>query len=88
MAAHARLKNEFTEDEKYHNLMRWLNYVRMDGLGLYVLFNSMSIISGQWKAEREELCAIKCRLYVGLESGIQTRDPVIWSTNHSTTLVN
>ena len=24
MAAHARLKNEFTEDEKYHNLMRWL----------------------------------------------------------------
>ena len=21
MAAHARLKNEFTEDEKYHNLM-------------------------------------------------------------------
>ena len=24
MAAHARLKNEFTEDEKYHNLIRWL----------------------------------------------------------------
>ena len=24
MAAHARLKNEFTEDEKYHNFMRWL----------------------------------------------------------------
>ena len=24
MAAHARLKNEFTDDEKYHNLMRWL----------------------------------------------------------------
>ena len=23
MAAHARLKNEFTEDEKYHNLMIW-----------------------------------------------------------------
>ena len=23
MAAHARLKNEFTEDEKNHNLMRW-----------------------------------------------------------------
>ena len=23
MAAHAHLKNEFTEDEKYHNLMRW-----------------------------------------------------------------
>ena len=24
MAAHARLKNEFTEDDKYHNLMSWL----------------------------------------------------------------
>ena len=24
MAAYERLKNEFTEDEKYHNLMRWL----------------------------------------------------------------
>ena len=23
---HARLKNEFTEDEKCHNLMRWLKY--------------------------------------------------------------
>ena len=22
--AHARLKNEFTEDDKYHNLMTWL----------------------------------------------------------------
>ena len=26
MAAHARLKNEFTEDEKCHNLMRWLKF--------------------------------------------------------------
>ena len=24
MAAHARLRNEFMEDEKYHNLMAWL----------------------------------------------------------------
>ena len=24
MAAHARFKNEFTEDEKCHNLMSWL----------------------------------------------------------------
>ena len=24
MATHARLKNKFTEDEKYHNLMSWL----------------------------------------------------------------
>ena len=26
MAAYARLKNEFTDDEKYHNLMAWLIY--------------------------------------------------------------
>ena len=26
MAAHARLKNECTEDEKYHNLMSWLKW--------------------------------------------------------------
>ena len=26
MAAHARLKNEFMEDEKYRNLMTWLIY--------------------------------------------------------------
>ena len=24
MALHAHLQNEFTEDKKYHNLMRWL----------------------------------------------------------------
>ena len=26
VAGHVRLKKEFTEDEKYHNLMRWLNF--------------------------------------------------------------
>ena len=26
MDAHAQLKNEFMEDEKYHNLIRWLKY--------------------------------------------------------------
>ena len=29
MAEHARLKNEFTEDEKYHNLMSWLIHVSL-----------------------------------------------------------
>ena len=30
MAVHARLKNEFTEDEKCHNLMSWLKcYIQM-----------------------------------------------------------
>ena len=27
MAAHAHLKNEFMEDEKYHNLMTWLKLI-------------------------------------------------------------
>ena len=27
MAVHARLKNKFKVDEKYHNLMTWLIYV-------------------------------------------------------------
>ena len=31
MAAYARLKNEFTEDEKCHNLMTWLIYCRKNG---------------------------------------------------------
>ena len=26
MSAHARLKNEFMEDEKYHNLVTWHSY--------------------------------------------------------------
>ena len=26
--SHACLKNKFTEDEKYHNLMSWLIYVK------------------------------------------------------------
>ena len=30
MAAHARLKNEFTEDEKYHNLMAWVIWGRSE----------------------------------------------------------
>ena len=35
-AAHSRLKNEFTEDEKYHNLMRWLNYRYDSSYHLYL----------------------------------------------------
>ena len=29
MAAHARLMNEFTEDENGHNLMRWLKQLTL-----------------------------------------------------------
>ena len=37
----------------------------IDGFGLYVLFNVISVISGQWKGEYERLGAMKRRL--GLE---------------------
>ena len=33
MAAHARLKNEFREDERYHNLMSWLMWSHVVSLG-------------------------------------------------------
>ena len=33
MAAHVRLKNEFTEDEKCHNLMSWLVWSRLQLCG-------------------------------------------------------
>ena len=34
MAAHEYLKNEFTEDEKYHNLVKWLKYGVCPYLGI------------------------------------------------------
>ena len=34
MAAHARLKNEFTEDKKYYNLMTWLIFQYGQGMTL------------------------------------------------------
>ena len=37
--------------------LRW-----MDGLQFYVLFNSVSIISGQWEIDNERLCAMELHL--------------------------
>ena len=56
----------------------------MDALGLYVIFNSILIISGRWKGKY----AIKC--YLGNTknltcSGVRTQEPVIRSTNNSAT---
>ena len=34
----------------------------MDGLRLYVLFNSISVISGRWANVNERLCAMEPRL--------------------------
>ena len=54
----------------------------MDGFGICVLFNTISVILGRWKRKREELCAVKRRFDSGKNlaySGIRTRDPVIGS---------
>ena len=45
----------------------------MDGLEFYVPFNSISVISGQWKGEHERLCTTRCRL--GSERILQPLDP-------------
>ena len=47
------IKKKFSRSE-YNRLM--------DVLRFYVLFNSMSVISGQWADENERLCAMKLRL--------------------------
>ena len=50
-AAHARLQNEFTEGEKYHNLMTWLKYsfsVKAQGLkNMYTKYKdtNMNLVS-------------------------------------------
>ena len=47
MAAPARLKNEFMEDKKWHNLMTWLNLSVFITLckHLYSLYEGCSLIS-------------------------------------------
>ena len=43
--------------------VRWNSFHRMDGwmddLRFYVLFNSISVISGRWLAVNERLCAME-----------------------------
>ena len=34
----------------------------MDDMQFYVLFNSISVISGRWKVDNERLCSMKLRL--------------------------
>ena len=36
----------------------------MDDMRFYVLFNSISVISGQWKVDNERLCAVELRLWL------------------------
>ena len=37
----------------------------MDDMRVYVLFNSVSVISGQWKVDNERLYAMQLRLQLG-----------------------
>ena len=36
----------------------------MDDMRFYVLFNSISAISGRWKVDNEMLCAMELRLWL------------------------
>ena len=45
MAGHARLKDEFTEDEKYHNLMRWLIYHFKGVLNFSLVFTEIPLFN-------------------------------------------
>ena len=58
----------------------------MDCLWFYILFNSISVISGLWKGEHEGLCAMKCCLgweRILLPVGFKPETPwsEIWSAN-------
>ena len=47
-----------TSEQALHGLLKgW-----MDDLQFYVLFNSISVISGQWADDNERLCAIEPHL--------------------------
>ena len=47
----------------------------MDDMQFYVLFNSISVISGRWKVDNERLCAMELRLRLRrfhLEQGLNS----------------
>ena len=52
----------------------------MDGLGLYVLFNSISVILGEWKGEHKGLCTMNRHLgseKISPPAGLEPKTPVI-----------
>ena len=57
MAAHARLNNEFTEDEKYHNLMSGFKYLT---LNKRVHFDIAHNIVKQNEPRHEKTCLRVC----------------------------
>ena len=63
MAAHARLKNEFTEDEKSHNLMIWLICVLHTFLQILAVLAAITEViktEGGTETETEYFAALVC----------------------------
>ena len=54
MAAYARLKNDFTEDEKCHNLMRWLKFLFPEAMEAFNLFDK----DNDRGLDLDELCTV------------------------------
>ena len=59
----------------------------MDDLRFYVLFNGVSVISGQWEVDNERLCAMELRLRLsrfrlerGSNSGIEDNSKIVFSS--------
>ena len=75
MAAHARLKNEFTENEKYQNLMSWLilfSYFRHRLQDEYC--KQVSAVFLQWESDLEKCKEQEAKLTV---SSFFYRIPVV-----------
>ena len=51
---------------------RWMDGWMGGGLRFFVLFNSISLISGQWAGDNQRLCAKKPRLRQRSNPGIPT----------------
>ena len=47
---------------------------QMDGFQIYVFFNSISVVSGQWADDNERLCAVELHLQL-------KRSPLTWGSN-------
>ena len=52
---HARLQNEFTEDEKCHNLMKWL-------ISAFVVIGDLAFYHGIFETRHEKTCLRGLRL--------------------------
>ena len=54
----------------------------MDDMRFYILFNSISVILGQWKVDNERLCALGLRLWLRRFCRIRSARSVGQRLNH------